>query len=142
MKKIFKAVLLLFLISALLFSVFFIDVVYRRFAFENWNPCIQKNTKWASEDDSIVFTVGDAGATGKMSVDDSEIEFYMITDMGGTIELHPIEVSETKAIYYEKRYEFWECSYKSKNKFVATVKETTFLKEGEKITFNKVSDNT
>ena len=109
---------------------------------DKWRPYAQKNTKWVSEDASIVLTVGDEDVTGKMVVDNNEIEFYLATDRSGNIHIYPIHVTETKIIYAEEEYEYWLCSYKSKSKFVATVKETTFLKEGEKITFNKVSDNT
>lgn len=107
-------------------------------------PCYQKSSKWASEDGSIVFTVDDvnAYATGKMVIEDNEIDFFLTTDMGLGMYLYSINVLNTMIETPEEEYEYWHCSYKSKNKFVATVKKTTFFDIGDTIEFNKVTDDT
>ena len=54
--------------------------------------------------------------------------------------IHPIDVLKDSAIAENNFYEYWTCSYKSKEKFVATAVDTTFFDVGQKITFYKVSE--
>ena len=105
-------------------------------------PTSQANTKWKSEDGSIVFSVDNNNlATGEMIIDNETIEFCLSTDFGIDMYLFPIDVlNEDGPIDTSDRYELWICSYKSKEKFVAKVEETTFFNIGDKITFYRESE--
>ena len=106
-------------------------------------PSGQKNTFWQSEDNRVFFGVSESGgATGKMYIDGSEIEFYLVTDMGRGILIYNNNALYTHALTMEDEYEYWVCNYKNKDEFVATVKETTFFKADEKIKFHKVDEET
>lgn len=106
-------------------------------------PCNQPNTTWTSDDERIIFTVDTNNwAKGKMIIDDKPVEFYMTNDMGSGMHIYPITVFENNIIDEATKYEYWLCSYKSKNKFVITVKRTTYFNIGDTIEFNKVADNT
>ena len=105
-------------------------------------PSGQKNTFWQSEDNRVFFGVLESGgAAGKMYIDGSEIEFYLVTDMGN-IWIYNNNVLCTNELTMENKYEYWVCNYKNKDEFVATVKETTFFKADEKIKFHKVDEET
>ena len=54
--------------------------------------------------------------------------------------IYPLSVLEEDAIPYEAKYEHWLCSFPTQKEFTATVKETTYFKEGEKIKFYRVDD--
>ena len=114
-------------------------------------PSGQKNTFWQSEDNRVFFGVLESGgATGKMYIDGSEIDFYLTDTMGGDILIYNNNVLYTHALTREdeyeywvcNEYEYWVCNYKNKDEFVATVKETTFFKVDEKIKFHKVDEET
>ncbi len=103
-------------------------------------PCNQPNTVWQSEDGRITFTVGnkyDWSATGSIQLDGENVEFYLTCTTGSGIVLYPLEKA-TGIFYAEDQYEYWVCDYKSKRKFVATVRETTFFQPGEQIVFYRV----
>lgn len=103
-------------------------------------PCNQPNTKWKSEDGSIVFTVdSNHYSTGTMIVDNDVIEFSMVNTMGTGMCLFAPEVLDTKVDTEEDEYEYWECSFKNKKKFIATVERTTYFNIGDKITFYRVN---
>ena len=103
-------------------------------------PCNQPNTVWQSEDGRITFTVGnkyDWSATGSIQLDGENVEFYLTCTTGSGIVLYPLEKA-TGIFYAEDQYEYWVCDYKSKRKFIATVRETTFFQPGEQIVFYRV----
>ena len=103
-------------------------------------PCGQPETEWMSSDGSIVFSVDSTGtATGQMVVDGKTVDFYLSTDMGSGMHLYAPEVMETNLETQENEYEYWLCSYYSKNRFSAIVKETTYFETGEVLIFNKVN---
>lgn len=103
------------------------------------SPFSQPNTKWVSDDGTISFYVdGNKHATGEMIINDEYVEFYIVGDMGAGIHIYDIDVIDDEIVYQQNRYEYWLCSFKSKNKFVAEVKKTTYFEVDQKITFEKV----
>ncbi len=103
-------------------------------------PCNQPNTVWQSEDGCITFTVSDravGGATGIIALDGENVEFYLTCTMGSEIFLYRLD-KISDGLHVEDQYEYWVCDYKSKSKFVATVRETTFFQPGEQIVFYRV----
>ena len=108
-----------------------------------WKLSRQLNTKWVSEDDTIVFSVDNNHlVTGLMSMGDDSIEIGILCEpeAGAGLHIYPINVLEEEVISTKDQYEYWLCSYKSEKEFIATVKKTTFFEEGEQITFYRVDD--
>lgn len=108
-----------------------------------WKVCTQLNTKWVSEDGTIVFNVNDSySATGTMNLNGEVVDVYMVEGPARSEEMHiyPISVLEKESIPEKDKYEYWLCSYKSEKEFVATVKKTTFYEVGQKITFYRVDE--
>ena len=102
-------------------------------------PCSQANTKWVSEDKTIVFYVDDNyQATGTMNIENETVDFYMTNDTGAGMHIFPLSVLEEDIIDTEDKYEYWLCSFKNKRKFVATVKDTTYFEVGQEIIFYRV----
>ena len=102
----------------------------------------QPNTTWISEDKTIVFSVDpNTKITGTINLDEKCYDFYLVDFMGADIIIYPTSAIEKEGpIDDNEKYEYWSCSYKSKKKFVATVKKTTFFEEGQKITFYRVDE--
>lgn len=103
-------------------------------------PCNQPNTVWQSEDGRITFTVSDravGGATGTIALDGENVRFYLTCTMGSEIFLYRLD-KISDGLHAEDQYEYWVCDYKSKRKFIATVRETTFFQPGEQIVFYRV----
>ena len=106
-----------------------------------WKVCSQANTKWVSADGTIVFCVNDNHkATGTMLINGEIIDIYMAEGPLRSEEMHiyPKSVLQHEVISENDKYEFWICSYKSEQKFIATVEKTTFYETGKKITFHRV----
>lgn len=106
-----------------------------------WKVCRQPNTKWESDDESIVFSVNDSClATGTMNVNGEIIEVFITEGPPRSRQMfvYPLDVLELEIIPEKDRYEYWICSYESENEFMATVEETTFYEVGQRITFNKI----
>ena len=109
----------------------------------DWKLCNHPNTKWVSDDESIVLYVENScKIIGTMRVNGDDIEVYVTEGPGRAQELniYPIGVLDQTIISEEDKYEYWSCFYKSENEFVATVKKTAFYKLGQKIRFHKVTD--
>lgn len=122
--------------------VLIMNMFWGRISFD-WKLCNQPNTKWVSDDESIVLYVENScKITGTMRVNGDDIEVYVTEGPGRAQELniYPIGVLDQTIISEEDKYEYWSCFYKSENEFVATVKKTAFYKLGEKIKFHKVTD--
>jgi len=103
-------------------------------------PSDQPGTEWISEDGSIIMRFVDGvGVVGTMTFDDKVIDVYITNDSptGTWLYLFPASVLDEEVVT-EKPYEKWSCSYKSKKKFVATVKETTFFEVNQTIVFHRV----
>lgn len=50
--------------------------------------------------------------------------------------IYPSEFYHSEnVLHWDDQYEFWECSFKSKKHFIATVVETTFFEVGQEIEF-------
>ena len=110
-----------------------------------WSPAQQPNTKWVSEDGTIVFTVNDVeyvsfgDVTGTLTVDNQTVEFvvdFMVS--GPNMFLCPTEMLETPNGDYTD-YEEWICTYRPKH-FVAVVEKTTFFEVGQEIVFYRVDE--
>ena len=133
---------ILSLISVVLLTLFFCTACMTP-AKTEWKLCQQPNTKWLSEDGIITFCVDDSGkTTGTMQINGEEIEIYATEGPLNSTTLHifPIAVLQDEMISEEDKYEYWTCSYKSEERFIATVKTTTYFEEGQKITFHRVDD--
>ena len=108
-----------------------------------WKVCNQANTKWVSEDESVIFSVNDNfQATGLININGECVEIYMTEGPVRSKEMHiyPIEVLEYGTISEKDKYEYWICSYESEGKFVATVKKTTFFEAGKQLVFYRTQD--
>ena len=106
-----------------------------------WKISNQLDTQWISEDGTIVFNVNDKYMiTGTMEVNGETIEVFVATEpeRGMGLHIYPIGDLEDGVLEQASKYEKWQCSYKSDNKFVATVKQTTFYEVGQKITFSRL----
>ena len=108
-----------------------------------WKVNQQPNTKWVSEDGTISLYVkindNSIQTTGTICTNGELIDIYMIEGPARSTEMHiyPIDVLKDESISSKDKYEYWTCSYKSDEKFIATVKETTFFNVGDEITFLK-----
>ena len=139
-----KRIIIIGLVSVIVipFIVFMLNMLWGHISFD-WKLCNQPNTKWVSDDESIVLYVENScKITGTMRVNGEDIEVY-VTDGPGRaqeLDIYPIGGLNQTIISEEDKYEYWSCFYKSENELVATVKKTTFYKLGEKIKFHKVED--
>ena len=98
-------------------------------------PTGQNNTKWVSEDGVLTFYVDENyTATGIYAGSDKHINLYLVTDYGTGMHVYPMNWIDA-TLDPEYRYELWDCDFKSKTRFVATVIETTFFEVGQEITF-------
>ena len=105
-------------------------------------PTNQPLSSWESEDGTISFVVDATNRIrGTININGEVIEFSLSIAPGDLsmqlydIKIIELEKSNSRHFSSDYQYEDWDCSYKSKKKFVATVRETTFFKEGQKITF-------
>ena len=130
------------IITIFIMSILLVCCSCRNPTFIKRKPCNQPNTNWESENGLIKFSVNSNGnAVGKFEGNDEIVEFYLVNDTGSGIHVFPINVLEKDIIDTNDQLEYWLCSYKSKRKFIATVKETTYFEVGQKITFYRVDSN-
>ena len=112
----------------------------RSFWNEAMEPSGQENTKWVSEDGNISFFVEKRheDAFGEMVIDGETIEFAMMNDMGSGMYFRTLDAAAGPVFSMEEGlYVYFTCVYLSKDKFIATVKKSTYLPIGEKIVFYK-----
>ena len=130
-----KKIICIVLILVMSFSLY--GCFYR--AYLGKRPSDQPGTEWVSEDGSIIMRSVDNVVVGTMTFDDKVIDVHITNDSptGTWLYLYPASVLD-EGVIITSPYEKWSCSYKSKEKFVATVKETTFFEEGQTITFRRV----
>ena len=134
MKKIICISFVLFLIVATFCSCYLPSDHDKR-------PDSQPNTKWVSEDGTVELYVHDNGKiTGTMVVSGKPVEIYWICGIKANAEIYPIEEYEDddNVINGDSMLEKMVCSYKTKDKFVATVYEATNFEVGQEIVFYKV----
>ena len=94
----------------------------------------QPNTKWVSEDGTIEFYVHENGeATGTIVVSGDTVEILLACNPYKNILIFPI-TKEDNPLAAEQ----WICSYKSMDKFVATVQWGEYSEAGQEIVFHKV----
>ena len=126
---------------------------------EERRPDKQLMTKWESEDGTIRFEVLDTwsrveeetiddrtvkvlyGGTrilGTIAINGENVAFYAIFGVD-SMSIFPPEYVDVTRPDYDKRYEVLQCRYKSKSHFVATVTESTYLEEGQKIHFYRTN---
>lgn len=108
---------------------------------KNKRPCEQPNSIWVSDDNNIIINI-DSQQRGKgvIKIDNKEIEFIFTNDPGYNIDLYSISAENRLGLNEEEHYENWIGNFVNQNKFIATVKETTFFTVGDKITFNKKTE--
>lgn len=104
-------------------------------------PTSQAGSVWTSDDGLVRFETGQDSysAKGSMIINGQTMEIYLSFDHGTGLEIHPVEVMDAPYISYETRFEIWVCSFKSMEKFTATVEETTYFEKGQTFTFHRVS---
>lgn len=107
----------------------------------------QQNTKWKSEDGSIVFYTDEQyHSIGRMTVGEVSIDIMVTVSLYNGMEIYPLDTVETNEWGYvvndEFRIERWSCSYDSKTKCTVKVEETTYFKKGQRITLCRVDDDT
>ena len=138
------------LVVILLFSACDNPITYHR------KPSGQPDSKWRSEDGSVVFTIGGyteletvvvgngrvvpaivySGEPGTIFTEDGPINIFVHFSAGTSISV----TSEVDDSGNDHCYEVWNCSYKSKKHFIATVQETTFFEVGQKIEFYRIDE--
>lgn len=109
-----------------------------------WRLYNQPNTSWVSDDGSVIFSVdNDGNAMGIIRVNGESVEVIVVegVERDTGMYLFYSDHQGRPANQFDNKCEYWQCSYKSPDMFVATVKETTFFEEGQKITFNKVTES-
>lgn len=100
-----------------------------------WKPIRQPNTSWESEDGSVSFYVDENHQIrGTIEKDETIVDIYVTfgLEMSSAMYIFPLDKETTG-----DRYEYWDCSFSSKEKFVVIVKESTFFTPGQKIMFQK-----
>ena len=111
---------------------------FRWVSSKNKRPCDQPNSIWVSGDNNIIIRI-DSHQHGKgiIKIDNKEIEFIFTNGPGYNIDLYSISSENCLGLNEEEHYENWTGNFVNRNKFIATVKETTFFTVGDKITFYK-----
>lgn len=142
-QKIGIAFLILVLLFAVLHILFFALMMYVKVirpALTHY-PADQSESKWASEDGRISFQIDKVSKLGygTMVLDDGSIVniifFAGVTD-GKTITIYA-NIDEEQ----EKIIETWYGDFIRKDRFTATVRETTYFEVGQKITFHRVDED-
>ena len=87
-------------------------------------PSNQPGTTWKSEDGTIEFSVLEGGyGIGKIYLKNGEFVDFVYSNRGlGSYLYNPRIIGN--GIYPEDQYEYWVCSFESKEKFVAVVMNT------------------
>ena len=101
-------------------------------------PCDQPETKWVSEDGTIVFSVGENSlSTGTIQVGDTEIDVFISIGPATQIQVYPLESVDGNTVNGFP-FETWHGDFKHDNRFTATIEETTYFEVGERIVFHRV----
>ena len=104
-------------------------------------PCEQPNSIWVSDDNNIIINIDSQQRNkGVIKIDNKEIEFIFTNGPGYNIDLYSISSENRLGLNEEEHYENWSGNFVNQNKFIATVKETTFFTVGDKITFHKKTE--
>ena len=122
----------------IMFNIFItISTIKGQFS-KKWRPCSQPNSTWVSDDNNIIITI-DSQQRGKgiIKIGDKKVEFIFTNGPGSGIDLYSMSAEERLGLNEEEHYEHWIGDFVNNNKFIVTVKETTFFTVGEKITFYK-----
>ena len=102
------------------------------------HPNNQPGTTWVSQDGSVRFTIReDKVGEGTLIHDGKTVCFVLVEDMAVTMMLCDPVIYSNDGIRGEDIYEKWICHFYSKDKFVATVIQTTYFSEGQRIIFCK-----
>ncbi len=144
MKKRFRIIktvkiLLCFILCGVVFAFCSCEnpFIYKR------HPFGQPNTVWRSTDGAVEFTVPDNkyAGFGTITKDGNTVEVYIVADTGSGMYVYYKSVLDGDVIYTKDRIEKWYCSYKSKERFIAEVEETTYFEVGQKIEFTRSDVN-
>lgn len=155
MKKIVIISLLCVLVLALVLVLVSILAMSRVPIFDVKRPDEQQLSQWESSDGTIQFEVkcgyykdveilhGERKIPmrdyiipilGITKVNGEDIEFY--AEFGtGEMRIYPPECLELTIKDIDAHYEILKCSFRTDKHFVATVEESTYLEEGQKIHF-------
>ena len=123
------------MIFSILFLLSMCGCIYK--SYRGKRPADQHNTDWVSTQGDIRFHIGETvSGIGTMRVGEKTIPFGIETALATSIYLfHIDDMGEHSGVAFE----LWVADYKNADTFTATVKRTTYFKEGEQITFVKVN---
>ncbi len=123
------------MIFSILFLLSMCGCIYK--SYRGKRPGDQRNTDWVSTQGDIRFHIKETGiGIGTMCVGEETIPFGIATGPAISIDLYHID---DNGEHVGVSFESWIGDYKDKDTFTATVKRTTYFKEGEQITFVKVN---
>jgi len=95
----------------------------------NHTPFDHENSIWIAENGNISFKTEDR--LGEIITEDRTVKFLMRIDMSYGLYLYPSDAKN----FGDNMIEQWRWSYRGQDKFVATVIQSSYFEEGEKITF-------
>ena len=134
-------------ISVLAIFVTFVTVciafaLYIRANYKYWygiRPCDQPNTTWVSDDNQIVFTVGEDGkGVGTILHSGEEIEISAIFSVSVEIFVSPPGELSNDRLKREGCCEVWYGYDFTENEFTVIVLETTYFEVDQEIHFRKI----
>ncbi len=146
MKKVKKILTLIMIVMISIEVIYILKECY--FRATSWmirenRPMEQSNTKWMSEDGTIVFCVDVNIGKGIINVNGQVIDILVADSTKIAMEIYPLDALDEEKNYIDgtRKYETWLCYYKSPKEFVAKVtSKTTFFKKNQKIHFYRVDE--
>ena len=138
LKKTVK-ILLCFILCGVVFAFCSCEnpFIYKR------HPFGQPNTVWRSTDGTVEFKIPEDkyAGFGTITKDGDTVEIYVTSDTGSGMYIYNKSVLDDDVIALNSELEKWHCSYKSKKRFIAEVKKTTYFEVGQKIEFTRSDVN-
>ncbi len=135
MKKFFLFVTSIVIITSMLTSCLF---------YKSWfgkRPWDQPNTNWATEDNTITFSIDENGfGTGKIVIDGETVDIHIAKGDAIEIVIDPLENVIGDYVYGDS-IEYWAGDFYRSDRFTATVEKTTYFEVGEKLTFYRIDDD-
>lgn len=111
--------------------------------YKSWyghRPCDQERSMWRSEDGRVEFFMENGNGTGVLHTEKGNVDIYVGIGPASEIGIYDLSCVQVDRITGFP-FETWDGDFKADDRFVATVKETTYFTPGEQIAFYRV-DNT
>lgn len=124
----------------ILIIVFISYCVYSINSYREYNPYVQKNTEWISEDKRIRFAVPQSGSGKGTLITDTgeEIDITVVFYIGDK-NMEVWSDQKNGEITENSLLEKWSGTHYSKNEFIVSVKESTYYDINQTIKFKKSS---